>query len=133
MPFLSKKKSSSSTHSSASDSSSILSSLTGNNNNNKKKCFTKFDEKKDYMRRCNKKHAAQQKSPPCPISSAIDSVVYNLDVLNRSLNDSIQVGKEFEDVGRLWSTFYNGVGKAQRDASNEPEKDQQEPQAQKDA
>ncbi|KAK8443461.1 Dolichyl-diphosphooligosaccharide-protein glycosyltransferase subunit dad1 [Candidozyma auris] len=67
------------------------------------------------------------------ISSAIDSVVYNLDVLNRSLNDSIQVGKEFEDVGRLWSTFYNGVGKAQRDASNEPEKDQQEPQAQKDA
>lgn len=45
------------------------------------------------------------------ISSAIDLVVYNLDVLNRSLNDSVQVGREFDDVGRLWSTFYNGVGK----------------------
>lgn len=50
------------------------------------------------------------------ISSAIDSVVYNLDVLNRSLNDSVQVGKEFDDVGRLWSTFYNGVGKSQAEA-----------------
>lgn len=45
------------------------------------------------------------------IASALDSVVYNLDVLNRSLNDSVQVGKEFEDVGRLWSTFYNGMEK----------------------
>lgn len=41
------------------------------------------------------------------ITSGIDTVVYNLDILNQSLNDSIQVGKEFESVGRLWSTFYN--------------------------
>lgn len=51
------------------------------------------------------------------ISSAIDLVVYNLDVLNRSLNDSVQVGKEFDDVGRLWSTFYNGIGKTRRQRS----------------
>lgn len=42
------------------------------------------------------------------ITAALDSVAYNLDVLNRSLNESIQVGKQFENVGRLWSTFYNG-------------------------
>lgn len=43
------------------------------------------------------------------IATALDSVVYNLDVLNRSLNDSIQVGKEFDNVGRLWSNFYKGL------------------------
>lgn len=41
------------------------------------------------------------------IASALDSVVYNLDILNRSLNESIQVGKEFDNVGRLWSNFYD--------------------------
>lgn len=41
------------------------------------------------------------------ITSGIDAVVYNLDVLNRSLHDSIQVGKEFENVGNLWATFYD--------------------------
>ncbi|KAF3988721.1 hypothetical protein FT663_03214 [Candidozyma haemuli var. vulneris] len=58
------------------------------------------------------------------ISTAIDSVVYNLDVLNRSLNDSVQVGKEFDDVGRLWSTFYNGVGKT--GGSEEPQESNEE-------
>lgn len=42
------------------------------------------------------------------ITTAIDSVVYNLEILNRSLNESIQVGKEFDNVGRLWSRFYDG-------------------------
>lgn len=63
MTFLSKKKSSLSTHSSSSDSSSLFgfkSSL--------KQCFTKFDEKKDYMRRCNKKSLAHTKNPPCSVS-----------------------------------------------------------------
>lgn len=48
------------------------------------------------------------------IASAMDSVVYNLETLNRTLNDSVQVGKEFENVGQLWSTFYNGL-QTQRD------------------
>lgn len=48
------------------------------------------------------------------IASSMDSVVYNLETLNRTLNDSVQVGKEFENVGQLWSTFYNGI-QTQRD------------------
>lgn len=43
------------------------------------------------------------------IAAAMDKVVYNLDILNRSLNDTIQVGKEFENVSRLWGTFYSGL------------------------
>lgn len=43
------------------------------------------------------------------IGVSIESVVYNLDILNRSLNGSISVGKEFDNVGRLWSHFYDGL------------------------
>ncbi|KAK6204502.1 DASH complex subunit Dad1-domain-containing protein [Scheffersomyces amazonensis] len=43
------------------------------------------------------------------IATNIDNVIFNLDILNRSLNESIQVGKEFDDVGRLWANFYDGV------------------------
>lgn len=42
------------------------------------------------------------------ITNSMDLVIYNLDVLNRSLNESVQVGKEFDEVGRLWTHFYNG-------------------------
>lgn len=41
------------------------------------------------------------------VTHALDSVVRNLDVLNRSLHESVEVGKEFDHVGRLWSNFYN--------------------------
>ncbi|CUM64256.1 uncharacterized protein PRCAT00001853001 [Priceomyces carsonii] len=56
------------------------------------------------------------------ISNSIDSVVYNLDILNRSLSSSIQVGKEFDDIGRLWSNFYDGLNQysqAKLDAKSE--------------
>lgn len=43
------------------------------------------------------------------IGASLDSVVYNLDVLNRSLNGSVSVGKEFDNVGRLWLHFYDGA------------------------
>lgn len=43
------------------------------------------------------------------VAAAMDSVVRNLETLNRTLNDSVQVGKEFENVGRLWSTFYDSI------------------------
>lgn len=43
------------------------------------------------------------------IHGAMDSVVHNLEILNRSLHDSIEVGKDFENVGKLWSTFYDGA------------------------
>lgn len=71
---------------------------------------TTFEKQRDYLL--------------SEISSAIDLVVYNLDVLNRSLNDSVQVGKEFDDVGRLWSTFYNGIGK--NEATEKPETENKE-------
>ncbi|KAM9893741.1 hypothetical protein OXX79_009154 [Metschnikowia pulcherrima] len=41
------------------------------------------------------------------ITAAMDSVVFNLDILNRSLKESIEVGNGFQDASRLWSTFYN--------------------------
>ena len=37
----------------------------------------------------------------------MDGVVRNLDVLNRTLHESVEVGKEFNHVGRLWSNFYH--------------------------
>lgn len=43
------------------------------------------------------------------IALAMDSVVYNLETLNRSLADSVLVGKDFEGVASLWSTFYDGA------------------------
>lgn len=55
------------------------------------------------------------------ISNSMDSVVYNLDILNRSLNESIQVGKEFDDVGRLWSHFYDGMNQLKKQQEPETE------------
>ena len=48
------------------------------------------------------------------IGASLDSVVYNLDVLNRSLNGSVSVGKEFDNVGRLWLHFYDGANQLKR-------------------
>lgn len=54
------------------------------------------------------------------IGVSIESVVYNLDILNRSLNGSISVGKEFDNVGRLWSHFYDGLNQL-KERNNEGE------------
>lgn len=43
------------------------------------------------------------------ISGSINSIVINLNTLNRSLNNSIQVGKEFDHVSNLWNNFYTGI------------------------
>ena len=43
------------------------------------------------------------------IGVALGSVNYNLDILNRSLAGLVSVGKEFEEVARLWSHFYDGA------------------------
>ncbi|RLV84007.1 DASH complex subunit DAD1 [Meyerozyma sp. JA9] len=53
------------------------------------------------------------------IGASLDSVVYNLDVLNRSLNGSVSVGKEFDNVGRLWSHFYDGANQLKRQNSQQ--------------
>lgn len=41
------------------------------------------------------------------IAVTMDSLLYNLDTLNMMLNESVQVGKEFEEVQTLWKTFYD--------------------------
>ncbi|KAL6450904.1 DAD1 DASH complex subunit DAD1 [Candida maltosa Xu316] len=56
------------------------------------------------------------------ISNNLSKVHTNLETLNRSLNESKQIGQEFDDVARLWSTFYDGVnqtrGNVARDDDN---------------
>lgn len=60
------------------------------------------------------------------IGISIESLVYNLDILNRSLSGSISVGKEFDNVGRLWSHFYDGVNQLRERKEKEGEEKQQD-------
>ncbi|CAR22142.1 DASH complex subunit DAD1 [Lachancea thermotolerans] len=43
------------------------------------------------------------------IGQTMDSILNNLNGLNISLENFIAVGKEFENVSELWSTFYTGI------------------------
>ncbi|CUS21608.1 LAQU0S03e06502g1_1 [Lachancea quebecensis] len=43
------------------------------------------------------------------IGQTMDSILNNLNGLNISLENFIAVGKEFESVSDLWSTFYAGI------------------------
>ncbi|KAI5949757.1 DAD1 [Candida theae] len=51
------------------------------------------------------------------ISNNLSEVYTNLETLNRSLSESIQIGKEFDDVGRLWRTFYDGMNSIKEETS----------------
>lgn len=64
MPFLSKKKSTSS----ASSMSSASTAASASSKKSNPQSFAKFDEKKDYVRRCNEKHPPQKKATPCSVS-----------------------------------------------------------------
>lgn len=55
------------------------------------------------------------------ISNTISSIVLNMQTLNRSLNNSIQVSKDFENVSNLWSNFYNGLKEQQSEDIEEEE------------
>lgn len=57
------------------------------------------------------------------IAAALDSVINNMDILNRSLHESVQVGKDFDDVGRLWSKFYLGLGQDNSTVEDAPAAD----------
>ncbi|KAI3402966.2 DAD1 [Candida oxycetoniae] len=48
------------------------------------------------------------------ISSNLSEVYQNLETLNRAMNESIQIGKEFDDVGRLWAVFYDGMNELRK-------------------
>ncbi|KAK9360565.1 DASH complex subunit Dad1-domain-containing protein [Lipomyces starkeyi] len=43
------------------------------------------------------------------IAVSLEHVLSNINTLNRSLEGAIAVGKEFESVSTLWSTFYDGI------------------------
>ncbi|CCE82545.1 Piso0_002275 [Millerozyma farinosa CBS 7064] len=61
------------------------------------------------------------------IGLSLESVIYNLDILNRSLNGAVSVGKEFDDVGRLWSHFYDGLNQLkERSSEKDTEVENQE-------
>ncbi|CAK7893326.1 DASH complex subunit Dad1p [[Candida] anglica] len=60
------------------------------------------------------------------IGVSMESVVYNLDTLNRSLAGSVAVGKEFEDVARLWSHFYDGSNELKRKQEENSKKENEE-------
>lgn len=56
------------------------------------------------------------------IALLLQSVNENLARLNRQLNDSVQVGKSFEDVGKTWSTFYDKSDVSHQNNSKSDEK-----------
>ncbi|KAJ8102653.1 DASH complex subunit Dad1-domain-containing protein [Lipomyces tetrasporus] len=43
------------------------------------------------------------------IAVSLEHVLSNINTLNRALEGAIAVGKEFESVSTLWSTFYDGI------------------------
>ncbi len=60
----------------------------------------------------------------------MDSVLNNVNALNRSLEGSIAVGKEFDSVSSLWSNFYDGLAqveqlRAQPEDADENHQDEQ--------
>lgn len=57
------------------------------------------------------------------IGLSMESVIFHLDTLNRSLAGSIAVGKEFEDVARLWSHFYDGATQPKEGTTEKEQRD----------
>ncbi|RCK63464.1 DASH complex subunit DAD1 [Candida viswanathii] len=53
------------------------------------------------------------------ISNNLTKVHTNLEALNRSLHESKQIGKEFDDVARLWSTFYDGMNQVREKTADD--------------
>ncbi|KAK9462549.1 DASH complex subunit Dad1-domain-containing protein [Lipomyces oligophaga] len=63
------------------------------------------------------------------VAVSLEHVLANINTLNRALEGVIVVGKEFENVSSLWSTFYEGVahveapGETSEDKENLPQED----------
>ncbi|QEU61944.1 Dad1 [Kluyveromyces lactis] len=43
------------------------------------------------------------------INESMDAILNQLNGLNITLENSIAVGKEFENVSQIWKLFYNGL------------------------
>ncbi|KAL7270720.1 Dolichyl-diphosphooligosaccharide-protein glycosyltransferase subunit dad1 [Rhizina undulata] len=55
------------------------------------------------------------------IALSLEHVLMNMNLLNRSLEGVITVGKEFESVEALWSQFENVIGRDLDEAKQEDE------------
>lgn len=61
----------------------------------------------------------------------MDSVLNNINALNRSLEGSIAVGKEFDSVSSLWSNFYDGLAQVEQLRGQQQEDEDLEGSAEK--
>ncbi|KAK9377214.1 DASH complex subunit Dad1-domain-containing protein [Lipomyces chichibuensis] len=59
------------------------------------------------------------------IAVSLEHVLSNVNTLNRSLEGAIAVGKEFESVSTLWSTFYDGIAHENHGGVDEEELDEE--------
>lgn len=48
------------------------------------------------------------------IGTSMESVLNNINALNRSLEGAIAVGKEFDSVAALWANFYDGLAQMEQ-------------------
>ncbi|KAK9365808.1 DASH complex subunit Dad1-domain-containing protein [Lipomyces kononenkoae] len=63
------------------------------------------------------------------IAVSLEHVLSNMNTLNRSLEGAIAVGKEFESVSTLWSTFYDGMAHENHGDVDEEELDEERMEA----
>jgi len=60
------------------------------------------------------------------IAQSLDSVLTNLNRLNRSLESIIAVGNDFSSIEALWSTFEDAMGEGAVEKRPEPEQTDEE-------
>lgn len=65
------------------------------------------------------------------ISNSINSIVLNLNTLNRSLHNSVQVLKDFNNVSELWANFYKGLKEEGEEPQEEQEEEGDEPEVER--
>lgn len=52
------------------------------------------------------------------VNEIMDSILNQLNGLNITLENSIAVGKEFENVSQIWKLFYNGLESEEQNVDN---------------
>lgn len=60
------------------------------------------------------------------ITTSMDSVITNINTLNRSLKANIAVGKEFEVVAEQWKGFYDSLSHLEQVRSHQEKLKEQE-------
>ncbi|CDO92305.1 unnamed protein product [Kluyveromyces dobzhanskii CBS 2104] len=57
------------------------------------------------------------------INQSMDAILNQLNGLNITLENSIAVGKEFENVSQIWKLFYNGLELEEQTSDSVPAAD----------